>query len=523
MALAGLVPRRTLDIYPIGGMITAMPAKRLPLSASPDMQNMSVAAGRLRKRPGYRRLHVNSPSFGAPILGLASVQDEENGTHLFAMTATGVWKHDAAGTVWQQLTGPTLTGGPDRLFSWEVSQNSFVFSQGVDPVQRIPFTSLTYAPLAAACPPARYLTRGADRLILAFTVEGGASKPFRVRRSVVADHFDWTGVGSGFTDLTEFPYHIKGLKKIGSQIAVYSEKSVSLGTRTGDATAPIIYEPRVTGSGLYAPHTLHERGLRHMFFGNDSIYEFDGSNLEDIGFPVRDEIFRSINISLIDKMFGEVDYDTQEYMIFMITGASKTPDKIWVHHWGHKVWYPWTVDGPLCATLHRADNSTIWDLQLGTWDQLVVAWDQHVLQQAYPNFLTGHQDGQVYIWSPAELGDNGVPIKAYWTSKDICAEDVDPGFIGRQITLRTLTIWFKALGAPFSFNLTFSLDAGNTWSQKYPVTLDLPGSLDAPYQWSEQQFTGHSIRFRIEQTSATETMSISSFHPEIEIRDMYIP
>src|SRR6478736_1729463 len=113
MALAGLVPRRTLDIYPIGGMVSAMPAKRLPLVASPDMQNMSVQAGRLRKRPGFRRLHEDSASFGAPILGLASVQDEENGTHLFAMTATGVWKHNAAGTKWDQLTGPVLTGGTE--------------------------------------------------------------------------------------------------------------------------------------------------------------------------------------------------------------------------------------------------------------------------------------------------------------------------------------------------------------------------------------------------------------------------
>lgn len=509
--------KRTLDIYPTMGMIAQIPAKLLPLGASPDMLNMYVYGGQLRKRPGYAQFADGNAPLGDPIVGIASVQDEENATHLFAITEDGLFKWN--GSDWDAMTGPALTGTGDRLFSWEVSQNSFVFSQGVDQVHRIPFNTTTYAILNANCPPARYMTRFADRLFLASTVESAASKPFRIRRPVAADHTNWTGVGSGFTDLSEFPYHLKGLRKLGTRLAAYTEKAVWIGTRTGDASAPVRFEPIVTESGLYAAFTLKGRKNMHMFLGTDDIYEFNGSVSMEVAGPVRDMIFGNINAASIDRCFAEVLADTQEYLVFICTGGSSSPDKVWVFNYGRRIWYPWSVNGPQCATLHRLDSTTTWDSLTGVWDDYLVEWDSAALQAAFPALLTGNNDGMVYIWGPSYFSDNGSPIRCYWSSKDLSAEDVGEEFRGKSVTLRGVTVWYKDQGTDFSVELFYSVDGGATWDGPYVTTVTGSTAGEKSFR-VDRQITGDTVRFRIEQESADETLIISLIQPELEVRGM---
>ena len=123
-------------------------------------------------------------------------------------------KYDFATNTWNALTGTALTGGDTQWFSFETSQNSIVFCQGVDKIQRhdISTVSTAYAVLNANAPITRYLTRFANRLIAAYTIEGGVSKPFRIRRPVADDHTNWTGSGSGFTDQTEYPFQLRGIR-----------------------------------------------------------------------------------------------------------------------------------------------------------------------------------------------------------------------------------------------------------------------------------------------------------------------
>jgi hypothetical protein len=512
----GVATRQTLDIYPTAGMITQLPAKELPLGASPDMMNMCVVGGCLRKRPGYRQFRPANAPFDTSVMGLASTRDEANKVHLYAWSETAMYKYDRDLYDWVLCSGPPFTGGGENLFSWEVSQNSIVASQGIDPVIRTPFTT-TYAILSPDCPPARYMTRGADRLLLGDTLEGGIRKPFRIRRCVAADHTDWKGVGSGFTDLAEGPYHLYNLRKIGTRIAAYTEKVVWIGVRTGNAAAPIEWQPIITESGLLAPHTVTGRRNLHVYLGTDDVYEFNGTGATGVAAAVIDELYRQINSEFEHMMFGEVLNETQEALFFIVSGHHKTPDRVWAYNWGRGAWYPWTVSGPKCSTLHRVGNTAIWDAFPIPWDTFQIEWDAVSLSSAYPALLTGHTDGRVYVWNHGHLSDDGIAIPCYWSSKELSAGDVSNELQGRQMTLRSVTVSYKSSGAEMHVDFFYRADGG-LWQGPFPKVVPAQPAGDRTFT-VDDQISGGRVQFRIAHWSATETLIINSFHPEIEIRD----
>lgn len=507
----------TPEVRPIYGYWDMDPAQEAPIGGSPDMRNCIVLQGVLRKRPGYAQYPSAVASIGGSVSGIYSTQDTENNTHLIALYGTGGAKYNSSTHAWDALTG-TLTGAASQLFTFETSQNAFVFSQGVDPVQRLPFNTLVFAALSADCPPARYLCRFADRLNLAFTVEGGVSKPFRHRRSVSSDHTNWTGIGSGFRDAAEFPYHLRGLRKIGTQAALYYERAIELVTRTEQAAAPFRYDIRTAEVGLYASYTLKGRNDLHFFLGNDDVYEFNSVQVNGVGKQVRDLIFGTLNASTLHRMFAEVLFDTQEYVLFLCTGASGTPDTAWVYNWQHEIWYPWTINGPTCACIHRLDDTSTIDNLTGTIDAQSWEFDSRIIQQAYPAMLTGHADGKIYLWSTAYTSDNGASIPCRWTSKDFLSGDLDPARQNRKITLRRIAFTYKDTGADFALNFSLSRDGGANWDGPYTVSI-AGGTAGYKTATFDKQYTGDRIRWKMEQDSASQTFQIAAFYPEFEIRE----
>jgi hypothetical protein len=507
----------TLPIRPIGGQRDYDPSREIPAEVSPDMSNCLVRDGCLYRRPGFVQFKSGNSAIGTTVVGLYSTQDEENNTHLFAAHETGLAKFNTLTEVWDACTGPALTGSSILPMSFETSQNSVVFSQGADQVMRIPFSGTTYALLNADCPAARYLDRFGDRLVLGFTLESGISKPFRVRWPQNSDHTKWTGTGSGFRDASEWPYHLKGIRKLGTQLAVYYEHAIELASRT-EMIPPFRFDVRAADIGLYAPATLQGRNDVHFFLGNDDFYAFDGVQVRSIGQPIRDSVFAELNASLLPIMFGEILLDTQEYLAFLCTGASSYPNKVWVYNWGRNVWYPWTVDGPRCSAIHRLDDTMTIDELVGTIDEQAWIFDSRIIQAAYPAFLTGNANGKIYQWSTAYTSDNGVAIPCKWTSKDFRSQDFGAP-AGQEITIRRIAVHHRGTGSAAFLDVSFSPDGGSNWYGPYTVTL-----VNAVGGWHvsvlDHMFTGKQLRFKVEHSSTTSTFIISSFDVTFELRGM---
>tara|TARA_R110000824_G_C15204552_1_gene676010 strand:+ start:198 stop:1556 length:1359 start_codon:yes stop_codon:yes gene_type:complete len=446
---------------------------------------------------------------------LFSTQDEANTTHLFATSQTELKKY--SGTAWSSaFSGPALTGGTEKLMKWDVSQNSLLFCQGTNQVLRVPYSGTTYAILNANCPAAYFITRFADRLYIASTTESAVVKPFRVRRSVNGDHTDWTGLGSGFTDLAEFPYHITGISKHGPGMIITTEGAIWLATRTGIAGAPARFDPIITDVGVFGAYTLKSRGTDHAFMGSDNLYLLTGNRAVPIGDPIRDSVFSVNNVNKVHMNFSEMKPDTQEWLLFLCTGENTTPDAIWIWNWGKKAFYPWDVSGPMCSTIHRMDASRDWDDLTTEWGTTSWEWSSSALQTNYPALMTGHSDGKVYRWSEEYLSDAGTAIACRWTSKDFTSMDV-AGESGHKITLRQVAITYKDVGSECTLNFYFSSDGGSSWNGPSAVTF---GGGTEGYKTANVWFqtTGDRVRFKFENNTANETFRIAAFNLEFEVR-----
>jgi hypothetical protein len=451
------------------------------------------------------------------VLGLYSTQDDENSTYFYAVTLTKVYRWNSGTEVWDELTGTALTGTALTSISFETSQNSVCFANGMDKIKQISFAAGTFADLNAGAPITRYITRFANRLYAAYTIESGDSKPFRIRRPVASDHTDWTGVGSGFTDLDEFPYQVRGIKKLGSRMATYTERSIYLASRTEIAAAPARFDIQAADVGVYSPHTLIGWGSEHLFLGMDDFYSFNGVQPVELALPVRDTIFETLNPGGLLRNFSLARYESKEYISFLCTGANTVPDTVWVYNKQRQIWYPWSVSGAKCGTAHRLDDTATIDELVGTIDEQAWEFDTRDLESQYPAMLTGHSNGKVQLWSTQYKSDDGAVISCRWMSKDFTARDIDQQFSNNKVTLKSIAVTYQDQGASFSLLFSYSVDGGATWTSADTVTFTtVGGTTRILNKLVTHQVTGNRVRFKFTQESATESFAIQSFHVELE-------
>jgi hypothetical protein len=484
------------------------------------MTNVYVRGDTLRKRPGSVKLG-DRLSASERVMSLFSAWDEDDNVFLFAMTQTGLRRYTPGTDVWTLYTGPAFTGGAERFFSWDISQNAVVTSNGVDQVVRIPFAGTVYAILDADCPAAAYLTRFADRLYLAKTVESGVNKPFRVRRAVNGDHTDWTGLGSGFNDLSEYPYHIKGLRKHGAQMLIPSEQTFWIATRTGIAGAPARFDPIIPGTGVYMPRTLTTRGMDHLFYARDHAYMFTGQNVSEIMNQVRDIIFFNLEAGKIHMNFSVIRPESQEWITWVCEAGDTTPSAAWVWNWHYNICYKWDFAGshPICAEIHRQDQERVWDALVGDWDSQSWEWTASENTENFPLLVTGHADGYVRQWREDYTSDDGTLINCRWTSKDFNAALVSPENSQRQIALKRLLIEYQASGTDCTLSFYLSNNGGESWEGPYSVNLAASADNTTGYYTAVMSDTisGDKIRFKFEHSDLDEKFRIARFIPEFEI------
>jgi len=515
-------PGKMIPVRPIGGMVAVEQAQNLDLTQSPDMQNFQVYQGVLKKRPGVAKYPPSMPSIGGRVCGLYSTKSVAGIDSLFAVWKEGVVIYEKIGRTWDALTGGPLTGEDDDLFSFATSQDKVVFSQGVDPVQLIDLiTPTTFAALDADCPPAKYLTRFADRLFLAWTMEDTSGtltpRPFRVRWSVALDHTDWTGIGSGFRDNNEDPYFVQNIRKLQNALGVYTEKSIWLAERTGVSSAPARYTLAAPDVGLYAPRTLSGLREQHFFLGQDNFYIFNGGAPAQIGDSIRDVMFSQLNPEALENNWSITMSDTQEYLTFQCIGERNYPTKVWAFNYGRGVWYPWTISGHTCGTLHRLDATVRIDDLIGTIDDQTWLLDDVFNSNAYPSLVTGHTDGKIYRWSGTYASDDGAAIDAYWTSKDFTADDVQEGFANHFVRIKKVGIAYRDPGSVFNLAFAYSTNGGITWSTEETVPCGgrtAGGHGDSTWF---REITDKRIRIRLRNNSATETPLITKLFFDVEV------
>lgn len=511
---------RQLTVRPIAGMWTLDPADKVPEGASPDMFNFQLYNGYLRKRPGYSKYQAGSAFPAGPITGIYSAQQVAGTRALYVTNQVGLFKYNIGTTAYDAQSGPALTGGPLDLFSFEISQNNLVFSQGVDNIMALPLTGSTYAVISTDAKPTHYLTRWNQRLYAAFTVEGGNNAPFRVRWPVNGDHTNWIGVGSGFVDLTDDIYQIRNAKKLVDVYVVYTEKGIFLATKTGNATGPAQFALQVKEIGLFSRFTLQGINVIHFLLGTDNFYTFNGVQLTPIGQGIRNTVFKQMNPASANNNFSTLFYDSQEYVAFIATDDNTSPDTAWVYNWVRNVMYPWVFTASVftCATLHFIDSSVTIASLTGTIAAQTWVIGAFTLTANSPLVMLGDANGHVNLMAPGILSDDGTAIPCRWTSKDYTAEDIDPSFAGQMVTLREVGFSYVDPGSTFTLQFSYSTDRGISWKGPFAVTVGGGAVGSIGDGMSTYQATGKRVRFKIENNTTNEMPQVQEFYPRLELR-----
>jgi hypothetical protein len=193
---------------------------------------------------------------------------------------------------------------------------------------------------------ARYCREFANRLFVADLDVAAVRSPYTIKWSKEGDPTDWTDSTAGENDFLETDDIITGLGRVGTYLVVYKRDSIIIGSRSGDATAPVNYQSPKKGIGLVAPWSLVEILGTNAFLGRDDFYVLNGDSPSSIGGPIRDRFFQDIGESEVERVFGYANYNANE-----IYWVANTVSGQRVYVWNYKTsqWtineYPLTVTG----------------------------------------------------------------------------------------------------------------------------------------------------------------------------------
>jgi len=385
------------------------------------------------------------------------------------------------------------TGDEDNLFYAEIMTDLFIATNYVNPIKKWTGSG-TMTDLGGNPPRAKFIRKYKDYLVLGYVFSGTTVYPQRVQWSDTGNPEEWSTGNAGYQDLLEGVDWITGLEILGDRLIVFKERSIYSGYLVG--TSEIFnFDLKVSGIGTPAPASIGNVGDELIFLGWDNIYAFNGITIEDIGEPIKDELFSTMNSEKIGNCHALIIEELDEYHLFVPSVDSTYPDTEWVYNYIRKAWYRNSRKNITRAGYYQKQSSATWDTLSGTWDSQTARWDDRVYGALSPTNLLGDSSGYVYEWDYTVNDEAGVAIDGWFTTKDFTMND----FVRRKYWAR-----LDVYGAGNSVVVDYSTDEGNTWTNLGTLTLT------AEMNWHKLDFriTSEKIRFRFRNNNSGETFKI---------------
>ncbi len=181
------------------------------------------------------------------------------------------------------------------------------------------------------------------------TAGGGADFPRSIAGSEVANGQIWTPAleNSAFDiDFLEDPDDLMTMENIGqSLLAVYKENALYIMTKTG---GPFVMERRLIARefGAVSPDAVANLGDRHIVWGNNDFYVYDGVRPRSLKCPIRDFIFADLDPASRRRIRHVINQEHQEILwaYSSLELGSKEPDRIVAYNYNDDTWnyYPFT-------------------------------------------------------------------------------------------------------------------------------------------------------------------------------------
>lgn len=193
-------------------------------------------------------------------------------------------------------------------------------------------------------------------------------------------------------------------ERIGELLAIYSEDTIVLAQFVG---TPLYFVFRTAADG-YGPRSA--RGIvrqpgRHVFFGRDGQYTFDGIAPQQTSTHVWKEVSRITSPNRDALVQGALDQGNAEILWVVPLNADADPDAgppeyAFVGHYLEDVGdYPTPHSlRQLPATAignYLSQNILTFDQIAEQFDEMSIRWDDQQLQAAFPKTLIGTNDGDI--------------------------------------------------------------------------------------------------------------------------------
>jgi len=389
------------------------------------------------------------------------------------------------------------TGDEDNLFYAEIMNDLFIVTNYVNPIKKWDATGVM-TNLGGNPPKAKFMRKYKDYLVLGYTYDTMAH-PQRVQWCDTGNPESWTinNSNAGYIDLAEGADWITGMEILGDRLIVFKERSIYSGYLVG--TSEIFnFDIKVSGIGTPTGASIGSLGDELIFLGWDNVYAFNGITVEDIGEPIKDELFSIMNSEKIGNCHALVIEELDEYHLFVPSVGSTYPDTEWVYNYIRKTWYRNSRKNISRTGYYQKQSYSTWDTLPGTWDFQTARWDDRVYYSLSPTNLLGDKDGYIYEWDYTLNDENGSAIDGWFTTKDFTMND----FLRRKIWLR-LDIY----GDGNSVDVDYSTNEGYTWN--YLGSVSFNGNYE--YQKLDFRITSEKIRFRFRNNRQGETFKIRKF------------
>ena len=271
-----------------GGLNSAASPTALQDNESSGLQNIDLDKfGAFKKRNGYTALNTSAFNSGAAWNGLHFLELSSNVDYLIGTCGNKLAKMDALDGTWDDITGAlTITAGNDNHVSWATHLDTALGSNNVDvPFQWTGAGDGSAMTVPASLTRAKYINIFSNYTTLANVTVGGTDHKSRVYWSSIDSISTWSA--SDLRDLGKNDgQEITGSKSLGESWVVFKERSIYIGSFTGDSDIPFLFKKSRSSVGAVSGYDIEEVENGLIFWSQDGKYFFDGNN----SFKISDKI-----------------------------------------------------------------------------------------------------------------------------------------------------------------------------------------------------------------------------------------
>jgi hypothetical protein len=164
---------------------------------------------------------------------------------------------------------------------------------------------------------ARVLLPFNNRIVSVRPFFGGIDHKTQIRWSVNGNYADWSGLGSGTLEVVETSNQpLTGGIVLGNRCYLTRARETIELIATGSLTPVFIPEPKVSGTGCIATHSMAAGDIFAFWLGPDEVYQWDGAQLRAVGGRTYHTITAFVDYQHLDQIQAVVyEPDSQYHLV----------------------------------------------------------------------------------------------------------------------------------------------------------------------------------------------------------------